>query len=315
LSLDRSACSWLDKNDAKSTFTKIFENFKELVKDDEVLTEKTETPTTPTEKIEDSNNSITCLSGEDCETKGRDQQEKNEVKARIYFEKGCEFENGSACWMAAGYYEEGLKVEKDLNKAKKLHQKSCDNGFNYGCKALSEYPYPSFDCAKASNFVEKLICEDVDLSKLDNEIATEYRIALKGNDPKKVKNFQRAWIKERNICTDIYCIKKAYEKRIVELKEETSVVSLKSFNGEFSSEDGTLNIKQTGNSFKFEYFVSAGMQTGEISGTAKIKGNTAVFKEEECTLVFELKQNSINVLAENCNQYGGVGVTFGGEYK
>ncbi len=144
---DRSACSRPDKNDAKSTVTKIFENFKELVKDDEDLTEKTETPTTPTEKIEDSNNSITCLSGEDCETKGRDQQEKNEVKAMIYFEKGCEFENGSACWMAAGYYEEGLKVEKDLNKAKKLHQKSCDNGFNYGCKALSEYPYPSFDCA------------------------------------------------------------------------------------------------------------------------------------------------------------------------
>lgn len=38
---------------------------------------------------------------------------------------------------------------------------------------------PSFDCAKASTPVERLICQDVELSSLDSQMANSYRMVLK----------------------------------------------------------------------------------------------------------------------------------------
>lgn len=39
---------------------------------------------------------------------------------------------------------------------------------------------PSFDCVKASTPVERLICQDVELSSLDSQMANSYRMVLKG---------------------------------------------------------------------------------------------------------------------------------------
>ncbi|MDR0665977.1 MAG: ankyrin repeat domain-containing protein [Campylobacteraceae bacterium] len=81
----------------------------------------------------------------------------------------------------------------------------------------------SFDCAKASSKVEKLICSDEKLSELDLETAYLFKRAFTDMiDQSRIalKNLQNSWLKTRNICKDKKCIEEAYEKRILELKEE-----------------------------------------------------------------------------------------------
>lgn len=73
----------------------------------------------------------------------------------------------------------------------------------------------SFDCTKAVTKVEKLICGDVEISKLDEELDTAYREALK--DEKQAyatKQAQKQWMKKRNRCTDATCVKGLYESRL-----------------------------------------------------------------------------------------------------
>jgi uncharacterized protein YecT (DUF1311 family) len=59
----------------------------------------------------------------------------------------------------------------------------------------------SFDCAKAGTKVEKLICADAELSKLDEEMAGLYREVLKASlkDP-VLKQAQREWLNYRETC-------------------------------------------------------------------------------------------------------------------
>lgn len=58
-----------------------------------------------------------------------------------------------------------------------------------------------FDCSKAQTKVEKLICADAELSKMDEGMAKLYSQILKAssNDP-ALKNAQRDWLKYRQIC-------------------------------------------------------------------------------------------------------------------
>lgn len=60
---------------------------------------------------------------------------------------------------------------------------------------------PSFDCAKASAPVEKLICADQDLGDLDGELAKAYAIkrqSLSAEDAETLKLEQRQWLAQRN---------------------------------------------------------------------------------------------------------------------
>lgn len=76
----------------------------------------------------------------------------------------------------------------------------------------------SFDCAKAETGVEKLICSDAELSKLDDALALAYSAALRLNDnPMAVQQAQKQWLKERDRCSDIACVKTLYASRITSL--------------------------------------------------------------------------------------------------
>lgn len=79
----------------------------------------------------------------------------------------------------------------------------------------------SFDCGKAASKVEKLICGDDDLSKLDDELGKAYKEALsKANEAQKQRlvTEQKHWLKQtRNICTDESCFKQAYSSRLAAL--------------------------------------------------------------------------------------------------
>lgn len=77
----------------------------------------------------------------------------------------------------------------------------------------------SFDCSKATSEVEKLICGDAELSKLDETLIMTYqRVLDRTRKKEEMIESQNQWLEnERNECQDAQCIKKAYEIRIKEL--------------------------------------------------------------------------------------------------
>ncbi len=76
----------------------------------------------------------------------------------------------------------------------------------------------SFDCKKAATRVEKLICADPHLSKVDDEMSHAYQqVLLRVDNPEAVRIEQRDWIKKRNACEDADCVKGAYEMRFFSL--------------------------------------------------------------------------------------------------
>ena len=76
----------------------------------------------------------------------------------------------------------------------------------------------SFDCGKATSEVEKIICGDDELSRLDESLNKAYLQALEWKDIKnRIVKSQRQWLKVRNACKDAECLKNAYEVRIKEL--------------------------------------------------------------------------------------------------
>ena len=87
-----------------------------------------------------------------------------------------------------------------------------------GCSAHAA----SFDCAKAQTSVEKLICADVDLSKLDEDMAAAYtKSANVSGGAASIRRRQKQWLKERNACVDAACVKSAYQSRARTLAQST----------------------------------------------------------------------------------------------
>ena len=81
----------------------------------------------------------------------------------------------------------------------------------------------SFDCAKASTKVEKLICADAELSRLDKEIAAAYAQLLSLLDSlgaklerKKFQELRQRWAREDIVnCKDVNCLKNSYKSQIL----------------------------------------------------------------------------------------------------
>ena len=74
----------------------------------------------------------------------------------------------------------------------------------------------SFNCAKASTRIEKLICSDPEVSDLDGELASAYRRSLtSASEPDALKAEQRTWLTtERSKCWNVPCLRQTYQKRI-----------------------------------------------------------------------------------------------------
>ena len=85
------------------------------------------------------------------------------------------------------------------------------------------------------------------------------------------------------------------------------------------SNPGLLEITNvTQSSFDFLLNVMSGAHVGEIEGRAKVSGMTASYKDNStgCQLNFTHKGESIQIeQTMGCNQYGGMGTYFGGEFE
>lgn len=76
----------------------------------------------------------------------------------------------------------------------------------------------SFDCKLAQGKVETMICADSGLSKLDEQLSAAYtQIVRMSGDKQSEKSMQLAWLRARNVCTDIACLHHAYASRNSEL--------------------------------------------------------------------------------------------------
>lgn len=82
---------------------------------------------------------------------------------------------------------------------------------------------PSFDCAKASTFVETAICNTPILARLDGALGKNYReirAADIGESARQaLKDSQRTWLESRDLCTDVSCIERSYRDRLDEVCE------------------------------------------------------------------------------------------------
>jgi TPR repeat protein len=60
------------------------------------------------------------------------------AKAAVYFAKGCDKNNSLSCSNLGELYRRGDGVEKNIDKAKTLFNKSCDLGYQQGCLRVKE---------------------------------------------------------------------------------------------------------------------------------------------------------------------------------
>ncbi|GAA6873265.1 hypothetical protein HpHNI6_12680 [Helicobacter pylori] len=59
-------------------------------------------------------------------------------KARKYFEKACDLNNGRGCKNLGVLYYNGQGVEKDLTKATYFYSKACKLGYKKACEMIKE---------------------------------------------------------------------------------------------------------------------------------------------------------------------------------
>jgi uncharacterized protein len=79
----------------------------------------------------------------------------------------------------------------------------------------------SFDCNKAISKMEKTVCANPELSKLDYNLAKAYHDALNSLSPEgqnETKQYQKQWLKKISSYTNDSGLKDAYEERIKQLQ-------------------------------------------------------------------------------------------------
>jgi tetratricopeptide (TPR) repeat protein len=89
---------------------------------------------------------------------------------------------------------------------------------------------PSFDCGSASRAVEKAICSDPDLARLDREIDTAYKAAMAARNGKagtQLREEQRDFIAARNTSfgNPQYNLKREMEMRLAALRDMSARLS------------------------------------------------------------------------------------------
>ncbi len=77
----------------------------------------------------------------------------------------------------------------------------------------------SFDCEKAQTQVEQLICADSELSMMDEDLATRYKAVMSAqSQADALHQAQKEWIKVRNTCPDLRCLKDSYVQRLRDIQ-------------------------------------------------------------------------------------------------
>jgi uncharacterized protein YecT (DUF1311 family) len=88
-----------------------------------------------------------------------------------------------------------------------------------GLPAPKRTAYPSFDCSSSRNYAEDLICNNDELSALDNQMVSAYEAKLKNSDNSEViRKQQQEWLNYRNRCANSACIRERDQQRLQDLQ-------------------------------------------------------------------------------------------------
>ncbi|WP_217182781.1 lysozyme inhibitor LprI family protein [Methylobacter tundripaludum] len=117
--------------------------------------------------------------------------------------------------------------------------------------AASTVNAASFDCTKAAIDVEKIICSDTFISKLDDRLNINFREEIeKASDEEKTNliKHQKHWLKfTRNRCEDAKCVRRAYWSKSIELGSFSVVRLYKKSDGDLKQILSTANFYSTAN--------------------------------------------------------------------
>ena len=87
--------------------------------------------------------------------------------------------------------------------------------------AQSASATPSFDCTQAQGEIEKLVCSDPKLARLDRQLAERFAQVKDKPEARSVVAEQRGWIEGRDSCwkadDKTACVRDSYRTRLVEL--------------------------------------------------------------------------------------------------
>lgn len=151
----------------------------------------------------------------------------------------------------------------------------------------------SFDCSKATTETEIAICNDPELSALDERMSNAYMRARLSQDGEQYKNEQFKWLKERDLCSgDKQCLKNAYNSILSKLSnfdncsKSTTVTEIAiCSNEELSALDDLMAIlyEQALRSNDWRYYAEDRDDTDIIvEQKASISQKTACYKNTNC---------------------------------
>lgn len=164
----------------------------------------------------------------------------------------------------------------------------------------------SFDCAKAGTKTEKMICADPELSSLDGNLGKAY-VALVGNAKlygtavvDLVRDNQRAWLKTRNACPDVACLKTAYTTRIDQLTGKSGPTTDPQA-GDYVSDTVSIAVRALGDGVLVVFIEGGGATwTCAYGGAARQVGpNTLIVGKDKLKLTIDGSTATIADTAPN----------------
>lgn len=139
---------------------------------------------------------------------------------------------------------------------------------------------PSFNCKKATTAVEKTICADNTLARLDRKLGEIWKSFIDASNhdafKSRLRQDQALWVKLRDKCqNDVGCISSAYQQRLAVLGADKK---LSVFAGQYEKKDiGIMTVYPTEDKNYLIAIQTAdpeqGAWTCEITGTATENGN------------------------------------------
>lgn len=159
----------------------------------------------------------------------------------------------------------------------------------------------SFNCKKASTFIEHTICNDSDLSKLDEQLASAYKKVFNSlSDKTDLKKDQLDWLKNnRDKCMSLECLKTSYTNRVLYLTNydnrdsQTNTLSSDVIAGLYKKSSAFLEVNQD---LSFNYN-SVNERNGNMCSIENEK-----FKLENGNFVWNSKENSCEITLSNGNK-------------
>ncbi len=166
----------------------------------------------------------------------------------------------------------------------------------------------SFDCAKASHVVEKIICDHPDISRMDEEMAAVYKDRLAAMvDKEGLRAMQKDWMAlMRKNCKDAPCVDQQYRDQLTMYERAMG----EDFSYNYKTGDETV-ISISGQSpAGFDFFIDKNMvDTGEsicrlplLEGDGLLKAtytspDTAVWERPSapaCKIIFKILPDKEN---------------------